>query len=82
MPWARVLVPVIAGISKMCYAKFSAANLFGALAWGCGLTVAGYFAYSIPVVKNASYAIAGFFILASIVAGLRTWLKNRNNPVG
>ena len=82
MPWARVLVPVIAGISKMSYAKFSAANLFGALAWGCGLTVAGYFAYSIPVVKNASYAIAGFFILASIVAGLRTWLKNRNNPVG
>ena len=82
MPWARVLVPVIAGISKMSYAKFSAANLVGALAWGCGLTVAGYFAYSIPVVKNASYAIAGFFILASIVAGLRTWLKNRNNPVG
>jgi hypothetical protein len=28
-------------------------------------------------VKNASYAIAGFFILASLVAGIRTWLKNR-----
>jgi membrane-associated protein len=61
----------------MNYYKFSTANLVGALAWGVGLTVAGYFAYSIPVVKNASYAIAGFFILASIVAGLRTWLKNR-----
>jgi hypothetical protein len=29
------------------------------------------------VVKNASYAIAGFFILASIIAGIGTWLKNR-----
>jgi membrane-associated protein len=77
MPWARVLVPAIAGISKMSYGKFSTANLVGALAWGTGLTIAGYFAYSIPMVKNASYAIAGFFILASLIAGIRTWVKNR-----
>ena len=77
MPWARVFVPVIAGISKMNYAKFSSANLVGALAWGTGLTVCGYFAYSIPVVKNASYLIAAFFITASLVAGLRSWLRNR-----
>jgi membrane-associated protein len=72
-------VPAIAGISKMNYYKFSTANLVGALAWGVGLTTAGYFAYSIPIVKNASYAIAAFFILASLVAGLRTWLKNRKS---
>ena len=79
MPWARVLVPAIAGISKMNYYKFSTANLVGALAWGVGLTTAGYFAYSIPIVKNASYAIAAFFILASLVAGIRTWVKNRKS---
>jgi membrane-associated protein len=73
------LVPAIAGISKMNYYKFSTANLVGALAWGVGLTTAGYFAYSIPIVKNASYAIAAFFILASIVAGVRTWIKNRKS---
>lgn len=77
MPWARVFVPAVAGIARMNYYKFFSANLVGAVAWGIGLTVAGYFAASIPAVKNASYAIAGFFILASIVAGLRTWLKNR-----
>jgi membrane-associated protein len=77
MPWARVFVPAIAGISKMNYAKFSTANAVGALAWGSGLTICGYFAYSIPAVKNASYAIAIFFITASIIAGIRTWLKNR-----
>jgi membrane-associated protein len=77
MPWARVFVPVIAGISRMNYYKFFSANAVGALAWGTGLTVTGYFAASIPAVKNVSYGIAIFFILASIVAGLRAWLKNR-----
>ncbi|MEN9970242.1 MAG: hypothetical protein RLZZ229_450 [Actinomycetota bacterium] len=77
MPWARVFVPAIAGISKMNYYKFFSANAVGAIAWGTGLTVTGYFAATIPVVKNASYGIAIFFIVASLVAGLRTWLKNR-----
>jgi len=77
MPWARVFVPVIAGISKMSYSKFSSANLVGALAWGTGLTVCGYFAYSIPAVKNASYLIAAFFIVGSLVAGIRSWMRNR-----
>ena len=77
MPWARVFVPAIAGISRMNYYQFFSANLVGALTWGTGLTVTGYFAASIPAVKNASYAIAIFFILASLVAGFRAWMKNR-----
>lgn len=77
MPWARVFVPVVAGISNMNYYKFFSANLVGALAWGVGLTMAGYFSASIPLVKNASYLIAGIFISASIIAGLRIWLMNR-----
>ena len=78
MPWARVFVPVIAGISRMNYYKFFSANLVGAVGWGMGLTVTGYFAATIPAVKNASYGIAIFFIVASIVAGVRNWLRNRN----
>lgn len=77
MPWARVFVPPIAGIAKMNYYKFFSANLVGTLAWGVGLTVTGYFAATIPAVKNVSYGIAAFFVLASIVAGVRVWLKNR-----
>ncbi len=77
MPWARVFVPAIAGIAHMNYYKFFSANAVGALAWGTGLTITGYYAASIPAVKNASYAIAIFFITASLVAGIRTWVKNR-----
>lgn len=79
MPWARVFVPAIAGIARMNYYKFFSANLVGALAWGSGLTFAGYYSASIPEVKSASYLIAGFFITASIIAGIRVWLKNRKS---
>ncbi|NBR25687.1 MAG: DedA family protein, partial [Micrococcales bacterium] len=77
MPWARVFVPVIAGISKMNYYKFFSANLVGAAAWGVGLTLCGYYSASIPAVKDASYLIAGLFITASLIAGFRVWLINR-----
>jgi len=77
MPWARVFVPVIAGISKMNYYRFSSANVVGALAWGVGLTITGYFAASIPAVKNASYLIALGFVIASLIAGYRSWKANR-----
>ncbi len=79
MPWARVLVPAIAGIARMNYYMFLWANLVGAMAWGVGLTLAGYYAYTIPAVKTASYSIAVFFIIGSLVAGLRSWLRNRKS---
>ena len=71
VPFARAIIPVVAGIGKMNYYKFFAANLVGAALWGFGLTIAGYFAASIPLVKDISYFLAVFFIAASLVAGIR-----------
>lgn len=69
-PWIRTFVPPIAGISMMNYYKFLSANLLGALLWGAGITLAGYYAASMPWVKTSSYAIAAFFIGASIISAL------------
>jgi membrane-associated protein len=83
IPWARVFVPWVAGIGKMNYFKFLSSNFVGALAWGVGLTLVGYYAASIPGVKAAAYVIAGFFITASIVFSIRTWIverRERNKP--
>jgi membrane-associated protein len=77
MPWARVFVPVVAGVGRMSYYPFVSSNLVGALAWGVGITLTGYYAAAIPGVKSAAYIIAGFFIAASIVFGVRTWLADR-----
>lgn len=77
MPWARVFVPVVAGVGRMNYYKFLSSNIVGALAWGVGITLVGYYAAAIPGVKSAAYVIAGFFITASIVFGVRTWRHDR-----
>ena len=67
-PWVRTFVPVIAGASRMNYYQFLSANALGALLWGVGITLAGFYAASIPWVKTFSYAIAAFFIIASIAS--------------
>ncbi len=77
VPWARVIIPALAGISKMNYYKFFSANLVGAMLWGCGLTLAGYFTYSIPAVRSAVYVIAAIVIALSVFAGIKTWRENR-----
>lgn len=69
-PWIRTFVPPIAGAAKMNYYRFLSANVLGALLWGVGITLAGYYAATLPWVKSSSYAIAGFFISASIVSAL------------
>jgi membrane-associated protein len=80
MPWARVFVPVIAGVGRMNYYRFLSSNIVGALAWGVGITLTGYFAASIPGVKGAAYVIAGVFIAASLVFGFRAWWLDRTTP--
>jgi membrane-associated protein len=76
-PWIRTFVPPIAGASKMNYYKFLSANALGALLWGVGITLAGYYAASLPWVKSWSYAIAAFFITASLVSALVNYLRHR-----
>ena len=76
-PWIRTFVPPIAGASKMNYYKFLSANVLGALLWGVGITLAGYYAATLPWVKNSSYAIAAFFITASVVSSLVNFRRHR-----
>jgi membrane-associated protein len=77
IPWGRVIIPLVAGVGRMNYYKFLTSNFVGALIWGAGITLSGFYAASIPAVKSGTYAIAAFFIIGSIVAGTRTWLADR-----
>lgn len=69
IPWVRTFVPPIAGASKMNYYKFLSANILGALLWGGGISIAGYYAVSIPGIQTFSRAIAVFFIVGSVISG-------------
>jgi len=77
IPWARVFIPVIAGVGRMAYWRFGSANLVGAIGWGVLITVAGYFAASNPQMRVAAYVVAGLAITASVVAGIRAVRADR-----
>jgi membrane-associated protein len=79
-PWIRTFVPPIAGAAKMNYYKFLSANALGALLWGVGITLAGFYAATLPWVKSSSYAIAAFFITASLVSALVNFRRRPRQP--
>ena len=76
-PWIRTFMPPIAGIGKMNYYKFLAANALGALLWGVGITLLGYYAVSIPALKDSSRGIAAFFIALTIAITVRNYIRAR-----
>ena len=78
-PWIRTFMPPIAGIGKMNYYKFLAANALGAFIWGVGITLLGYYAVSIPALKDSSRFIAGFFIALTIAITVRNYLRARRD---
>ncbi|CAB4915315.1 unannotated protein [freshwater metagenome] len=80
-PWIRTFVPPIAGASRMNYYQFLSANALGALLWGVGITLAGFYAATLPWVKSSSYAIAAFFITASIVSMVWNYLRRQQGPL-
>lgn len=76
-PWIRTFVPPIAGAAKMRYYSFLTANAVGALLWAVLITLAGYYAATIPLVKSSSYALAVFFISASLISSVVGYLRRR-----
>ena len=78
-PWIRTFVPPIAGASKMNYYKFLSANALGALLWGVGITLAGYYSGSISWVKDISYALAAFFISGSLISAFINYRRDRRD---
>jgi membrane-associated protein len=79
IPWVRTFVPPIAGAVKMNYYKFLSANALGALLWGAGITLAGFYSGSIPWVKDISYALAAFFIAASLTSAFMNYLREKRD---
>ncbi|MEY4163824.1 MAG: hypothetical protein RLZZ79_776 [Actinomycetota bacterium] len=78
-PWIRTFMPPIAGLGKMNYYKFLAANALGALIWGVGITLLGYYAASIPALKDSSRLVALFFILLTIAITIRNYRRARRD---
>lgn len=82
-PWLRTAVPVLAGIARMPYRRFVAANIVGALTWGAGLVLLGYYAYEISWLRTAAITVAIVSITLALLAAAGHALRRRGrNPAG
>lgn len=66
VPVVRTFAPMVAGIGKMPRGKFFAYNVVGALVWGIGVTMLGYWIGSkVPQIGDyLEYAIIAVMVLA------------------
>jgi membrane-associated protein len=82
LPIVRTFAPFVAGVGHMDYRKFLTYNVIGAVLWVVGLTLAGYFFGSIPVVKEnfeiAIFIIIGLSILPVIIEFIKHRLAGKN----
>ncbi|MCO6464891.1 MAG: DedA family protein [Saprospiraceae bacterium] len=67
IPIARTFVPIIAGLVKMDYKKFSFYNILGALIWVISLTTLGFVLGEHPWVnQNLEWTLIAILILATL----------------
>lgn len=84
VPIVRTFAPVVAGVSRMDRKVFSTYNVAGAVLWGAGVTLLGYFLGQIQfVADNAEIIILGIVALSLVpivVEVLRARRQHRNGP--
>ena len=77
IPWVRTFVPPIAGATRMNYYKFLLANSLGALIWGVGITMSGFYAASLPWVKTSAVTIGWIFISLWLLSLIVNFVRHR-----
>jgi membrane protein DedA with SNARE-associated domain len=74
----RAVTPALAGLSRMPYRTFLLYNAAGALAWGVGATLVGYFAgASYQRVEQAVGRGSAGLLLLLVLVGLAVWHRRR-----
>jgi len=77
VPIVRTIAPFIAGISEMPYKSFIAYNIIWAFLWVVPLTLAGYFFWQIPFVKDNFEKVVLGIIFISILPILIEYIKHK-----
>jgi membrane-associated protein len=83
VPIVRTFMPVLAGVSKMDYRKYVAFDIVGAVLWGGGVTVLGYFLGNVAFIRDHVEAIFLLIVFVSILPGITAVVKKirRGTPV-
>jgi len=77
VPIVRTYVPVAAGIGKMPYGHFVRYNAIGAVAWGVGVTMLGFWLGNFDFVRNHIEVALVMVVLVSLSPVIIEWVRNR-----
>ncbi|MEU0411395.1 VTT domain-containing protein [Streptomyces griseorubiginosus] len=77
VPIVRTFAPIVAGAGRMKYRTFLTYNIIGGVAWGTGVTLAGYWLGQIDVIKKNVEAILVLIVLVSVVPIIIEYLRER-----
>jgi membrane-associated protein len=77
VPIVRTLAPITAGAARMSYSVFTLFNVIGAVAWGIGVTLLGYWLGQFEVIQKLIEPIFIVIALASVSPMIYEWYKRR-----
>ncbi|MFI2909978.1 DedA family protein [Streptomyces sp. PDY-4] len=77
VPIVRTFAPIVAGAGRMKYRTFLTYNVIGGVAWGCGVTLAGYWLGQIELIKTNIEPILVLIVLISVVPIIIEYLRER-----
>ncbi|MFE6094620.1 DedA family protein [Streptomyces massasporeus] len=78
VPIVRTFAPIVAGAGRMKYRTFLTYNVIGGIAWGTGVTLAGYWLGQIGFIKKNVESILILIVLLSIVPIIIEYLRDRS----
>jgi membrane-associated protein len=77
VPIVRTLAPLTAGAARMSYPVFAIFNILGAIVWGVGLTLLGYWLGQFEIIQKLLEPIFIVIVLASVAPMFFEWYKRR-----
>ncbi|MEU4142966.1 DedA family protein [Streptomyces parvulus] len=77
VPIVRTFAPIVAGAGRMKYRTFLTYNVIGGVAWGTGVTLAGYWLGQIEVIRTNVEAILVLIVVVSVVPIAIEYLRER-----
>lgn len=77
VPIVRTLAPLTAGAARMSYPVFALFNIIGAVGWGVGLILLGYWLGRFEMVQRLLEPIVIGIVIFSVLPMLIEWYKRR-----
>ena len=78
MPVIRTFVPIVAGVSKMDWRRYTYFNVIGGILWGSGIPLFGfYLGYAIPNAKEYIFPIVILIVFLSLFPAIWHHIKNK-----